>query len=204
MHRDLVGARPDAASRKFGLAELALAALPAVAVANTGMNGLVLGGSVLVTSAGVSLLLSAVWKLIREEHRGVALWLFAATVASMVQMIMTVAQPRLASPLGLYLTLVPFLCALMAYPEVHDGGRGAGGSLGRALARGAAYLAALTGIGCLREVLGSGAVFGVSLGDSFQPMRMLSSAPGGFLVAGVVLAVVRALMPKRGKGGEDA
>ena len=204
MHSNPGGAQIGAASKKFGLAKLALAALPAIAVVNTGMNGLVIGAGVLVTAVGASLLLSAIWKFIREEHRGFAFWLFAATVASMTQMVLAVAQPRLASPLGLYMTLVPFVCALTAYPEVYDEDRETEDSLVHALARGALYLVALTVIGCLREVLGSGAVFGAKLGEAFQPMRMLTVAPGGFLIAGVILAIVRACMPGRGKGGEDA
>jgi hypothetical protein len=78
MHRDF-GRRAagTAASGNLALPSWRWRALPAVAVANTGHERARSRRSVLVTSAGVSLLLSAVWKLIREEHRGVALWLFA-------------------------------------------------------------------------------------------------------------------------------
>jgi electron transport complex protein RnfE len=77
-------------------------------------------------------------------------------------------------------------------------------SLVRAALRGAAYLAALTLIGCLREALGAGAIFGFTLGEGFQPMRMLASAPGGFLIAGLMIAIIRAAAPGRAKGGEGA
>lgn len=204
MRNALLGAAAGNGLKKPGLETLALAALPALAVVATGVNGLVVGAGALLTMAGTSLLLSAVWRFIRQELRGFACVLFAATVASMAQMIASVALPRVASSLGLYLPLVSIACALTAFWEVSDEDREPEDSLVRAVGNGAMYLLTLTILGSIREVLGSGAIFGISLGDAFQPMRMLASAPGGFLLAGVTYAIIRALLPKRLKGGEDA
>ena len=200
MHDALSGA----ASRRYGFVPLALAVMPALAVADTGVNGLVVGAGALTAMAGSSLMLSAVWKFVHPRIRGMAFILFAATLASMVQMIAAVALTRVSTALGLYLPLVAFSCALTGYPDAFDEDHELEDSLVRALIRGAAYLAVLTLIGCLREVLGAGAIFGVSLGEGFQPMRMLAGAPGGLMLAGLILALVRAVMPRRAKGGEDA
>ncbi len=203
MHREFDGA-PRGASRKYDLAMYALALIPALTAVTTGLNGVLLGAAALIAMLGTSLLVSALWRFSAQPARGFAQLLFAAVLASMVQMVASVALTRYATSLGLYLPLTAFLAALTAFPETFDEEREFEESLVRALGRGTLFLIALTVLGCVREVLGGGAIFGVKLGDDFQPMRMLSSAPGGFILAGVVLALIRVFTPKRSKGGEGA
>ncbi len=197
-------AMDGAASRRYGLIPLALAVLPALAVATSGISALTVGGAALLAMAGTSLLFSLVYKFVQPRIRGIAYILFAATLASMIQMILTVLQPRIASSLGLYLPLTSIACALTGFLDVFDEDHELEDSLVRASARGAVYLVVLTLTGCFREVLGAGTVFGVSLSEGFQPMRMLVTAPGGLMLAGLILALVRVIAPKRAKGGEDA
>ena len=192
------------AATKPSLAWLVLAVLPAMAMVTTGVGGFITGTGVLLTMAGASLLLSAVWRFVRQEHLFYAYILFAATVASMMQMIASVALPAAAKSLGLYLPLVSFSCALTSCWEASDPDRKLQDSLVRAARNGAVYLLTLTVAGCVREVLGVGSIFGFSLGGGFSPMYMVATAPGGFILAGVLLAIVRAFLPKRMKGGDAA
>jgi electron transport complex protein RnfE len=192
------------ATHKLGLVPLVLAVLPAMAVVSTGVGSLVMGAGVLLTMACASLMLSAVWRYVRQEHRVYAYILFAATVASMVQMIASVALPPVSKSLGLYLPLVSFSCALTSFWEASDQDHELEDSLVRAVRNGTTYLLTLTVTGCIREVLGVGSIFGFSLGDGFSPMYLMATAPGGFILAGVLLAIVRALLPGRMKGGDVA
>lgn len=202
--RNALRGAPDAASRRFGPIALALAALPALGVVNSGLNGLIIGVGALAAMALTSLLFSLIRKFIPAEARGLTYLLFAATAASMAQMAAQAALPRIASALGLYLPLVALSCAMTGFPDVFDVDHELEDSLARASIRGAAYLAALILIGCLREALGAGSIFGFALGEGFQPMRMLASAPGGFLISGLTLALIRAVALGRSKGGEGA
>ena len=64
---------------------------------------------------------------------------------------------------------------------------------------GLGFTAALIIISAVRELLGNGTLMGMSiLGSWFTPMTMFVSPPGGFIVYGLVLAVVSALRQKRG------
>lgn len=202
--RNALRGAPSAAARRYGATALALAVLPALAVVHTGLNGLVLGLATLAAMALTSLLYSLILKYIPAQTRSLAYLLFAATAASMAQMVAAVALPRVASALGLFLPLVALSCSMTGYPDVFDVDHELEDSLARAAIRGAAYLAALFLIGSLREALGAGAFFGIAFGDGFQPMRLLASAPGGFLLAGLIMALIRAIAPGRSKGGEDA
>ena len=202
--RNALRGAPSAASRRYGVIALVLAVLPALAVVNSGLSGLVVGAVTLTAMALTSLLFSLVLKFLPAEARSLTYLLFAATAASMAQMAALVALPRVASALGLYLPLVALTCSMTGYPDVFDVDHELEDSLVRAVIRGAAYLAALLLIGCFREVLGAGAFFGYALGEGFQPMRMLATAPGGFLLAGLIVALIRAVAPGRSKGGEGA
>lgn len=195
---------PRGASRKYDLAMYALALIPALAVVTTGLNGVLLGAAALIAMLGTSLLVSAFWKFSAQPARCFAYILFAAVLASMVQMVASVALNRNAATLGLYLPLTAFLAVLTAFPETFDEERELDESLVSALVKGILILIVLTLVGCVREVLGNGAIFGLKLGGDFQPMRMLTSASGGFILAGVVLALIRVFTPKRSKGGEGA
>ena len=202
--RNALRGAPSAASQRYGVIALALAVLPALAVVNSGVNGLVVGAGTLAAMALTSLLFSLVLKFIPAKTRSLTYLLFAATAASMAQMAVQVALPRVASALGLYLPLVALTCSMTGYPDVFDVDHELEDSLVRAVIRGAAYLAALLAIGCFREVLGAGAFFGIALSEGFQPMRLLASVPGGFLLAGLIVALIRAVAPGRSKGGEGA
>lgn len=199
--RNALRGAPSAASRRYGVIALVLAVLPALAVVNSGLNGLVVGVGTLAAMALTSLLFSLVLKFIPVGVRSLTYLLFAATAASMAQMVAQVALPQVASALGLYLPLVALTCSMTGYPDVFDVDHELEDSLVRAVIRGAAYLAALLLIGCFREVLGAGAFFGFKLGEGFQPMRLLASAPGGFLMAGLIVALIRAIAPGRSQGG---
>ena len=202
--RNALRGAPSAAAQRYGATALALAVLPALAVVHTGLNGLILGLATLAAMALTSLMYSLILNYIPIETRSLVYLLFAATAASMAQMAAEVALPRVASALGLYLPLVALTCSMTGYPDVFDVDHELEDSLARAAIRGAAYLATLLVIGSLREALGAGAIFGIAFGDGFQPMRLLTAAPGGFLLAGLIMALIRAIAPMRSKGGEDA
>ena len=68
------------------------------------------------------------------------------------------------------------------------------------LGMGAGFTLAITVIGIIRELLGNGSVFGLSLfGEGFEPMLLSIMAPGGFLVFGLVLGVANYFMNKAEK-----
>ena len=68
------------------------------------------------------------------------------------------------------------------------------------LGMGAGFTLAITIIGIVRELLGNGSVFGLSLfGEGFEPMLLSIMAPGGFLVFGLVLGIANYFMNKAEK-----
>lgn len=199
--------RNDANAARGGAPEpfgYLLAALPALAVVTAGATGLAAGAAALFALILAGLILSALRGLIRPEARAFSFALLAAVAASMADMLLLLIAPKPSAALGPYLPLAALGCALTGYREFEAPDFKAGRALLLTLRRGAGFLIALTLIGCLREALGSGALFGLQLGDAFQPMRLIALTPGGFILAGTLLAVAQWIASKRAKGGEGA
>ena len=71
------------------------------------------------------------------------------------------------------------------------------------LGMGAGFTLALTLIGSIRELVGNGSIFGISLlGASYQPMLLIILPAGGFLVFGSLLGIINAIGNKRKKGAK--
>jgi len=66
------------------------------------------------------------------------------------------------------------------------------------LGMGIGFTLALTLMGCVRELLGNGSLFGTAvLGTSFEPMLIAVLPAGGFLVYGLLLGIINAIGNKR-------
>ena len=69
---------------------------------------------------------------------------------------------------------------------------------------GLGFTCSITLIGIIRELIGNGTVFGISLlGASYQPMLLLVLAPGGFITYGLVLGIINAITARRQAGKEE-
>ena len=78
---------------------------------------------------------------------------------------------------------------------------------------GIGFTLSLTLMGIVRELIGTGTIFGTQvLGASFEPMLIIVMAPGGFMVFGTLLGLINFLTQRAtkkkaenaGKGGECA
>jgi electron transport complex protein RnfE len=181
---------------------LALAAVVALAVVTTGQLGLVIGAGAALCVIGTGLILAGLGRLIAPGTRWFVCLLFAATFASMADMIGGVAAPKIASAAGFYLPLTAVNCALAASWGAFEEGATPGRVLSGAVKKGVFCLAALTIVGCARELLGAGTLFGAALCAGFQPVRVIALAPGGFLIGGMALALACLIARRRAaKGG---
>lgn len=174
---------------------LGLGLCPAMAVATSAINGLGLGvatACVLVCTAAVAALLGGV---VDEKGRLPVFLLASAAFATVAQQVMKGWFPALNEALGLFVPLIAVNCLILRGADVSARG-GFGGTVGMAFA----YVCALTLIGLVREVIGSGAAFGASvLPAGCEPMLMAALPAGGLLALGLLLGILNAVR-KRGKG----
>ena len=98
---------------------------------------------------------------------------------------------------GLYIPLIVVNCIILARAESFASKNGAVASAVDGLGMGLGFTLALTILGAVREILGAGAIFGVSLfGASYQPALLFILPPGAFLTLGILMAIFNKVTKK--------
>lgn len=177
------------------LFRLALAAVPALAVATTATNGLALAvatGCVLVLSAIVTGLLNG---LVPEKGRVALSIVVSAVFAGIAQMVLKALSAQTAAALGVYVPLIAVNCLLLTRPEAEGG---VAGAVTDGVKQAVGFICLVTVLGALREFIDVGAVFGRQVLPKGTQLSAMAALPaGGLMLLGLLAGVVNAL---RGKG----
>ncbi len=113
-------------------------------------------------------------------------------------MLLKAFVPALDAALGLFIPLIVVNCLILARAESFASKNGAVESAVDGVGMGLGFTLALTVLGCVRELLGNGSLFGLSLfGASFQPILLFILPPGAFLTLGFLLAGFNKLKSKK-------
>ena len=108
--------------------------------------------------------------------------------------------PSLDEQLGVYLPLIVVNCIILGRAEAFAGKNSVVASALDGLGMGVGFTCALAIMGTIRELLGSGSLYGHAiLPESIPPMTIFVLAPGGFFVFGMLVAASNALAKKNGK-----
>ena len=182
------------------LLRLALGVCPAVAVAATAVGGLSMG---LVTCCVLVLtnIVMALIKGILSDRAWLPVTLLVATaLASCAQLLLKAQFPGIEEALGVFVPLTGVSCLILNRSET-SAKAGLGAALADGLCMGAGYTLALTLLGCLRELLGRGTLFGWALPlAGYEPVLVAAMPAGGFLLLGLLMGLGA---PRGGKEERD-
>lgn len=167
--------------------KLVLGTCPTLALTTMAMNGIGMGAAVTFVLICSNVLISLLRKVIPNQVRIPAFVLIIATFVTIVRLVMDKLMPDLYASLGLYLPLIVVNCIILARAESFASKNGILASVADGLFTGLGFTLALTLMGAVREILGSGAVFGVKLWD-FN-IGFFSSSAGAFFTYGVFIAI---------------
>ena len=167
---------------------------PTLAVTTMAKNGIGMGLAttfVLVCSNFViSLLKNAIPKAVRLP----CFIVIIAGFVTLIEFLMKGYIPELYSALGVFLSLITVNCIILGRAEAFASKNKIFPSVLDGLGMGLGFTVALTLIGMIRELLGSGKLFGLSiLPESVSPIAIFVKAPGAFLVIALIIAVMNAL-----------
>ncbi|HIT69612.1 MAG TPA: electron transport complex subunit E [Candidatus Aphodomonas merdavium] len=189
---------------------LVLGTCPTIAVTTSAINGVGMGAAATFVLIGSNVVISALRKIIPDKVRIPCFVLVICTFVTIVQMLLQAFVPSLYASLGLFIPLIVVNCIILARAEAFASKNGVIASAADGLGMGVGFTLALLLIGGVRELLGSGTIFGISVfGEAFEPMLLLVLAPGGFICFGLLLGIINAIVDKRrarkdGKGGVKA
>lgn len=189
---------------------LVLGTCPTLAVTTSAINGVGMGAAATFVLVCSNLVISLLRNFIPNKVRIPAFIVIICTFVTMVQMLMQAYLPSLYESLGIFIPLIVVNCIILARAEAFASKNTPILSAADGLGMGLGFTLALTLMGAIRELIGSGSVFGLNvLGAGYQPMLLIVLASGGFLTYGLLLGLfnlaVRKLEEKKArKEAEEA
>ena len=175
---------------------LVLGTCPTLAITTMAVNGVGMGLAATFVLICSNIAISLLRKVIPDKVRLPAYITVIAAFVTILQMLMKAYTPALAEALGVYLPLIVVNCIILGRAEAFASKNNAFDSALDGLGIGLGFTLSLTVIGTIRELLGSGAVFGYSLGTADYMPLVFVLAPGGFLVLGYLMVVFNKLAKK--------
>lgn len=196
-----------------GVLSMLLGMCPTMAMTTSATNGLGMGLATAVVMAASNLLVSVFRNRITQEVRIPVYILIVASMVTMVDLSMNAWMHELYKVLGLFIPLIVSNCLPLARLEAFAAKEPVLPSLLDGIFMGLGFTLALTAIGAVREVFGSGTLFAdasLLLGPAFKFMELrllpenmgvllMILPPGGFLVTGLLVVAKRMIDVRAGK-----
>ncbi len=177
---------------------LILGTCPTLAVSTNVMSALGMGAASTIVLLCSNIVISALRKVIPDKVRIPCYIVLIAGFVTMVQMLVKAFAPALDEALGIYLPLIVVNCIILGRAEMFANKNTVIDSAIDGLGMGIGFTLALFLMATIREVLGSGSWLGFSipvLADN--NISIMTMAPGGFLVFGILIAVINTVTKKK-------
>ena len=172
---------------------LMLGMCPTLAVTTSAINGIGMGLSTTVVLVMSNMLISMLRKVIPDSVRMPAFIVVVASFVTIVQFLMEGFTPSLYESLGIYIPLIVVNCIILGRAEAFASKNGVVPSFFDGVGMGLGFTIALTVLGAVREILGTGKIFGLEVWPEDYGMLMFVLAPGAFIVLGYLIAIVNKL-----------
>ena len=175
---------------------LVLGMCPTLATTTSAINGMSMGLATMFVLVCSNVVISLLKNLIPDKVRIPAFIVVIATFVTMVELLMKAYLPDIYNVLGLFIPLIVVNCIVLGRAEAFAAKNTVGLSALDGLGMGLGFTLALTLIGAVRELLGTGCVFGLNIYSETYGMLIFVLAPGAFIVLGYLMALVQKLMKK--------
>lgn len=174
---------------------LFLGLCPTLGVTTSAINGLGMGLATTFVLVMSNLVVSLVKNLIPDKVRIPSFIVIIATFVTVVELVMKGYVPSLFDALGLFIPLIVVNCVVLGRAEAFASKNTVWSSLVDGLGMGLGFTLALTVLGAVREILGSGAFFGMKL-ISGDALLLFILPPGAFLALGYLLVLFNMIKEK--------
>ena len=178
---------------------LILGTCPTLATSTSVVSAFSMGLAATVVLIGSNVVISALRKIIPDTVRIPCYIVIIAAFVTAVQMLLQAYLPAIYDMLGVYLALIVVNCIILGRAEMFARKNSVLDSAIDGIGMGIGFLVALVLMATVREVLGNGSFAGIEIGF-MQAIKIpvLTQAPGGFLVYGILIAVMNKLTEKKG------
>ncbi|MBD5266906.1 MAG: electron transport complex subunit E [Bacteroides sp.] len=168
---------------------LLLGMCPTLGTTGSAMNGMSMGLATTGVLICSNMAISAIKSLVPDKVRIPAYIVVIATFVTLLQMIMQAYLPALNASLGLFIPLIVVNCIVLGRAEAFASRHSVGDSLFDGIGIGLGFTIALTLLGAVREILGTGCVFGAQIYPETFGSLVFVLAPGAFIALGFLVAL---------------
>lgn len=171
---------------------LVLGMCPTLGVTTSAINGLGMGLATTFVLVMANIVISLIKNIVPDKVRIPAFIVVIASFVTIVDLVMAGFAPALHAQLGIFIPLIVVNCIVLGRAEAFASKNGVFSSLLDGLGMGLGFAFALTLLGGIREILGSGAIFGMKFitGDA---ILIFVLAPGAFIALGYLIALINKL-----------
>ena len=175
---------------------LALGMCPTLGTTTSAENGMGMGLATMAVLIMSNLVISLVKNIIPDKVRIPAFIVIIASFVTIVGMLLKAFVPARYAALGGFIPLIVVTCIILGRAEAFASKSSPFDSILDGVGIGLGFTASLTVIGSVGEILGSGAIFGMSLGTADYMPLVFVLAPGGFLTLGYLMVLFNKLAKK--------
>ena len=175
---------------------LILGMCPTLGTTTSAINGLGMGVATMAVLILSNMFIAMIKNLIPDKVRIPAFIVVIASFVTVVDMLMQAFVPSLYASLGVFIPLIVVNCIILGRAEAFASKNGVFDSALDGVGIGLGFTLSLTTIGAVREILGSGAIFGLSLGIGDYMPLVFVLAPGAFLVLGFLMVLFNKYLKK--------
>ena len=177
---------------------MVLGMCPTLAITTAVSNGIGMGLAVTFVLIFSNLVISLLRKAIPDQIRIPAFIVVIATFVTIVQLVVKAFVPALDAALGVFIPLIVVNCIIFGRAEAFAFKNKPIPAIVDGLGMGIGFTIAITLISAVRELFGAGTLLGVQVMPAgYLPMDLLVKPAGGFIVLGLLLALMNKLLPKK-------
>ena len=177
---------------------MVLGMCPTLAITTAVSNGIGMGLATTVVLVCSNLFISLLRKAIPDEIRIPAFIVVIATFVTIVQLVIKAFLPALDAALGMFIPLIVVNCIIFGRAEAFACKNKPLAAVADGLGMGLGFTCAITLICAVRELFGAGTLLGVQVMPAgYMPMDLLVKPAGGFIVLGLMMALMNKLLPKK-------
>jgi electron transport complex protein RnfE len=172
---------------------LLLGMCPTLGTTSSALNGMSMGLATMFVLICSNVVISLIKNLIPDMVRIPSFIVVIASFVTLLQMIMQAYVPGLYASLGLFIPLIVVNCIVLGRAEAFAAKNTAIPSAFDGLGMGLGFTLGLTTLGAVRELLGTGKIFSLSIFPESYGMLVFVLAPGAFIALGYLIAIINRL-----------
>ena len=169
---------------------LLLGMCPTLGTTSSALNGMSMGLATMAVLIVSNFIISCIKSLIPDMVRIPAFIVVIASLVTILQMFIKAYAPEIDKSLGLFIPLIVVNCIILGRAEAFAAQNNPFSSILDGIGMGLGFTIALTLLGAVREILGTGSVFGFTCFSENYGALVFVLAPGAFIALGYLIAII--------------